>query len=39
MNPDVMVSATGNPALAPVAEQARTRLTAALTALTARASA
>lgn len=35
MNPDVMVSATGNPALAPVAEQARTRLTAALDALTA----
>ncbi len=39
MNPDVMVSATGNPALAPVAEQARTRLTAALAALTAPATA
>jgi uncharacterized protein (DUF302 family) len=35
MNPDVMVSATGNPALAPVAEQARIRLAAALSALTA----
>jgi uncharacterized protein (DUF302 family) len=33
MNPDVMVTATGNPALAPVAEQARTRLSAALAAL------
>ena len=30
MDPNVMVSATGNYALAPVAEQARTRLTAAL---------
>jgi hypothetical protein len=39
MNPDVMVSATANAALAPVADQARTRLTAALTALTARATA
>jgi uncharacterized protein (DUF302 family) len=39
MNPDVMVNATGNAALAPVAEQARTRLTAAMTALTARATA
>lgn len=39
MNPDVMVSVTGNPALAPVAEQARDRLTAALAALTERASA
>jgi len=35
MNPDVMVSATGNPALAPVADQARIRLAAALSALTA----
>ncbi len=34
MNPDVMVSATGNPALVPVAEQARSRLTAALAMLT-----
>lgn len=33
MNPDIMVSATGNPEIAPVAEQARTRLTAALYAL------
>jgi uncharacterized protein (DUF302 family) len=39
MNPDVMVSATGNPALASIAEDARTRLTAALAALTARATA
>jgi hypothetical protein len=39
MNPDVMVSATGNPALAPVADQARTRLTTAVTALTASATA
>jgi uncharacterized protein (DUF302 family) len=30
MDPNVMVSATGNSELAPVAEQARTRLTAAL---------
>ena len=36
MNPDVMVSATGNPALAPVAEQARARLTAALDSLSGR---
>jgi uncharacterized protein (DUF302 family) len=35
MNPDVMVSATGNRALAPVAEQARIRLAAAVSALTA----
>lgn len=34
MNPDVMVTATGNPALASVAEQARVRLAAALAALT-----
>lgn len=34
MDPDVMVNATGNPALASVAEQARTRLSAALAALT-----
>ncbi len=33
MNPDIMVSATGNPGIAPVAEQARTRLAAALHAL------
>jgi uncharacterized protein (DUF302 family) len=33
MNPDVMVSATGNPALGDVAHQARQRLTAALDAL------
>lgn len=33
MDPNVMVSATGNHDLAPVAEQARTRLTAALNAL------
>lgn len=39
MNPDVMVSATGNNALAPVAEQARNRLTAALADLTTSASA
>ena len=35
MDPAVMVTATGNPALAGVAEQARTRLQSALTALTA----
>ena len=36
MNPDVIVSATGNPALGPIAEQARTRLTAALDSLSGR---
>ena len=36
MNPDVMVSATGTPALAPIAEQAGTRLTAALDSLSGR---
>lgn len=35
MDPDVMVTATGNPDLAPVAEQARERLTAALGTLAA----
>lgn len=39
MNPDVMVTATGNPALEAVAQQARTRLTAALSALTTHAAA
>ena len=39
MDPNVMVTATGNQDLAPVAEQARTRLAAALAALTARAEA
>ncbi len=33
MDPDVMVRATGNPALAPVAAEARERLTAALESL------
>jgi uncharacterized protein (DUF302 family) len=35
MNPDVMVTATGNAALAPVAEQARTRLVRAIATLEA----
>ena len=38
MDPNVMVTATGNEGLAPVAEQARRRLTAALSALSASAS-
>ena len=33
MNPDIMVSVTGNPDLEPVAAQAREKLTAALSAL------
>ncbi len=37
MDPNVMVSAAGNSELAPVAEQARTRLTAALDALASQA--
>ena len=36
MDPNVMVTATGNEGLAPVAEQARQRLTAALHALSTR---
>ncbi len=35
MDPEVMVTATGNPQVAPIADQARSRLSAALQALTA----